>query len=99
VPEKKLSGILRGYLNYVSYNIYAPYRGVSIYNFIELFFHVSYTFNMPTDNPKLLIVFTKKLLSRIEDFRYENRIPNRSEAIRRLIENALERYEKKKPKG
>jgi hypothetical protein len=72
---------------------------VSIYNFIELFFHVSYTFSMPTDNPKLLIVFTKKLLSRIEDFRYENRIPNRSEAIRRLIEDALERYEKKKPKG
>jgi len=41
---------------------------------------------MPTDKPKVFIVLGKGLLERIEDFRYSNRIPTRSQAIRRLIE-------------
>ena len=49
---------------------------------------------MPTEKPKLLIVFEENMIERIDDYRYENRIPNRSEAIRRLIEDSLKRYEK-----
>ena len=40
------------------------------------------------------MVFTKELLERVEDFRYQNRIPTRTEAIRRLQEKALDLYEK-----
>jgi metal-responsive CopG/Arc/MetJ family transcriptional regulator len=32
----------------------------------------------------------------LDDFRYENRIPSRSEAIRRLLDEALKKYEKPK---
>jgi metal-responsive CopG/Arc/MetJ family transcriptional regulator len=37
----------------------------------------------------------ERLLERIDDYRYENRIPSRSEAIRRLLEKALIKSEKK----
>ena len=50
---------------------------------------------MPTDRPKVLIVIGRGLLKRIEDFRYGHRVPSRSEAIRRLIEEGLKSYEKK----
>lgn len=49
---------------------------------------------MPTKNPKLIFVAEDRLLERLEDFRYENRIPTRSEAIRRLLDEALKKYEK-----
>lgn len=32
----------------------------------------------------------RELLERIDDYRYRNRIPSRAEAIRRLVEKALE---------
>jgi metal-responsive CopG/Arc/MetJ family transcriptional regulator len=35
-----------------------------------------------------------ELTKRLEDFRFENRINTRSEAIRRLLEEALKKYEK-----
>ena len=44
------------------------------------------------------MVFTEDLLKRVEDYRYENRIPTRTEAIRRLLEEALKKYEKKPKK-
>jgi metal-responsive CopG/Arc/MetJ family transcriptional regulator len=50
---------------------------------------------MPTEKPKILITFDDDLLKRIDDYRFENRINSRSEAIRRLIEEALRKYEKK----
>ncbi len=53
---------------------------------------------MPTKNPVITMVFTKDLLERVEDFRYENRIPTRTEAIRRLLEDGLKRYAMKKSK-
>ena len=53
---------------------------------------------MPSDKPKVLLIVDDDLLERIDDFRYENRIPARNEAIRRLIVDALERYEKKAKK-
>jgi metal-responsive CopG/Arc/MetJ family transcriptional regulator len=50
---------------------------------------------MSTQKPRVLITFDAKLLTRIDDFRFGNRIASRSEAIRRLIEEALKKYEKK----
>jgi len=55
--------------------------------------------SMPTQKPKLLITFDEKLLERVDDFRFENRINTRSEAIRRLLDEALKSYEKKKKTG
>ena len=53
---------------------------------------------MPTDKPKVLLILDEELLRRIDDYRYDNRIPARNEAIRRLIDESLKRYEKKKKK-
>ena len=44
---------------------------------------------MPTEKPKIILVMEEDLLNRIDDFRFENRINSRSEAIRRLIEEGL----------
>ena len=46
-----------------------------------------------SENTKILVVIDKDLLKEVEDFRYDNRIPSRSEAIRRLLEEALKKYE------
>jgi metal-responsive CopG/Arc/MetJ family transcriptional regulator len=51
---------------------------------------------MATDKPKVLLILDDDLLKRIDDYRYENRIPARTEAIRRLIDKSLSQYEKKK---
>jgi len=44
---------------------------------------------MPTEKPKIIFVIKEDLLKRIDDFRFENRINSRSDAIRRLIEKGL----------
>lgn len=49
---------------------------------------------MPTKKPQILLTLDDELLERIEDFRYGNRIPTRSEAVRRLLKEALKLYEK-----
>jgi metal-responsive CopG/Arc/MetJ family transcriptional regulator len=49
---------------------------------------------MPSKKPLITLVVDEKLLERIEDFRFDNRIANRSEAIRILVEAGL----KSKPK-
>jgi metal-responsive CopG/Arc/MetJ family transcriptional regulator len=46
----------------------------------------------------ILITFDEQLLKRVDDFRFENRINTRSEAIRRLIDEGLKKYEKKTKK-
>lgn len=53
---------------------------------------------MPRKSPVITMVFTEKLLKQVEDYRYKNRIPSRTEAIRRLLEDALKRYERKAKK-
>ncbi|MHA1938194.1 MAG: CopG family ribbon-helix-helix protein [Candidatus Thorarchaeota archaeon] len=53
---------------------------------------------MATQKPRLLITVDKDLIDRIDDFRFENRIGSRSEAIRLLIKDALSRYKKKSKK-
>jgi metal-responsive CopG/Arc/MetJ family transcriptional regulator len=52
---------------------------------------------MATKKPRILITLDDQLLENIDDFRYKNRIPSRTEAIRRLLGEALKKY-KKKPK-
>lgn len=57
---------------------------------------------MSTDKPKIILVLERDFINRIDDYRYSNRIPSRSEAIRKLILEALQKYEnipKKKPKN
>jgi metal-responsive CopG/Arc/MetJ family transcriptional regulator len=49
---------------------------------------------MPTEKPILTLAVDKGLLDRISDFRFDNRIETRSEAIRILIEKGLEVCEK-----
>jgi len=53
---------------------------------------------MPTEKPKIILVIEDDLLKRIEDFRYNNRIPSRSKAIRQLILEGLQKYEQKHSK-
>jgi len=50
---------------------------------------VGYMSPMPTEKPKILLILENDLLTRIEDYRFGNRISTRSEAIRRLIEGGL----------
>ena len=50
---------------------------------------------MPTEKPKIIFVADKELIDRLDDFRFENRINSRSEAIRRLINEGLKKYQKK----
>ncbi len=44
---------------------------------------------MPTDKPVINIIIEEELLAAIEDYRYKNHIPSRTEAIRDLIRAAL----------
>ncbi len=50
---------------------------------------------MPTEKPKIILVMEEILLTRIDDYRFENRVNSRSEAIRQLIEAGLEASAKK----
>ena len=50
---------------------------------------------MPTEKPKIIFVADDDLLKRLDDFRFENRVNSRSEAIRRLLNEALNKHEKK----
>lgn len=45
---------------------------------------------MPSKKPTSSLVFEPELLERIEDFRFENRFPNRTAAIMWLLEWALD---------
>ena len=59
---------------------------------------MTYEMSMPTEKPILTFAVDEDLLERLNDFRFENRIETRSEAIRMLVENGLKDYEKKKKK-
>ena len=52
---------------------------------------------MPTKKDIITFAVDKDLMERLDDYRFENRINTRSEAIRRLIKEALRIYDKKKP--
>ena len=52
---------------------------------------------MATKKPTITMVFTEDLLKRVDDYRYGNRIPTRTEAIRQLLEKGLKEIKKDKP--
>lgn len=55
---------------------------------------------MPSEKPKILFVADEDLIRRLDDYRFENRINSKSEAIRRLLEAGLaaaEKIPRKKP--
>ena len=41
-------------------------------------------------NKQVLVTFTIEQMKEIEDYQFENRIPNRNEAIRELVKKGLE---------
>jgi len=51
---------------------------------------------MPTKKPILNFVVDEELLKRIDDYRFENRINSRSEAVRSLIKEGLKKDSSKK---
>jgi hypothetical protein len=51
---------------------------------------------MPTEKPILTFAVDPELLERINDFRFDNRIETKSEAIRILIEKGLKEQKQKK---
>ena len=53
---------------------------------------------MTTDKPKILLTVDEELLKRIDDFRFNNRIAARTGAVRRLIGEALKKYENEEHK-
>jgi len=50
---------------------------------------------MPTKKDIITFAVDKDLMERLDDYRFENRINTRSEAIRRLLEEALKKQKKK----
>jgi len=68
---------------------------MSIYFFVDSMDFMNYTNIMATQKPRILLTVDEKLLDRIDDFRFGNRINTRSEAIRELLNKALKAYEKK----
>jgi metal-responsive CopG/Arc/MetJ family transcriptional regulator len=57
-----------------------------------------YLFSMPTKQKILNFAIDSDLMRRLDDFRFDNRINTLSEAIRRLLDEALKKYEKKPKK-
>ena len=54
---------------------------------------------MPSKKPTIIFVAEEELVERLDDFRFDNRINSRSEAIRRLIDDGLKKYEKNRNKS
>ena len=54
---------------------------------------------MSTDKPRFTITVDDELFKRLEDYRFENRFPNRSQAVVELIRQSLDEHDKKKRKN
>ena len=77
--------------NIVCFNIDVIFNiGIALYKSFML------NIIMPTDKPRILLTLSDELLEEIDDFRYKNRIPARTEAIRQLIRKALPKKKYKK---
>lgn len=50
---------------------------------------------MPTDKPRYSITVDEELLKKIDDFRFENRYPTRTQATVELIRLGVEAYARK----
>lgn len=53
---------------------------------------------MPTNKPRYTITLDAELLQKIDDFRFENRFPNRTQATLELIRIGIAALEKEKEK-
>ena len=53
---------------------------------------------MPKDRTKKLITFDNDLIEQIDDYRFDNRLDSRSEAVRQLIKAGLKKKTPKKKK-
>jgi hypothetical protein len=53
----------------------------------------------PADGKAIHMVYEKELLDRIEDYRFRNRYPTRVEAIKALLNTALDLEKKNKTAG
>jgi len=54
---------------------------------------------MATNKPRILLTVDEELIERIDDYRRtQKKIPPRSEAIRRLLDEALKKQERKTKK-
>lgn len=49
---------------------------------------------MPTDKPRFTITVTGEMLRKIDDFRYENRYPTRTQAVNELFRLSIEQLKK-----
>ena len=78
------------YIDYINVN-------VNIF-FIDFRRYLMYVIPMTAKKAKVLLVAEENLIKRIDDFRFTHRINSRSEAMRRLLDEALKRYEKKLPR-
>ena len=65
---------------------------------VEYSWKLIYLTYMSTKKDILNFVVDSDLKNRLDDFRFENRINTLSEAIRRLLNEALKKYEKKDKK-
>jgi len=78
-------------ISYISY--------ITIITLCQEIFHIDYLrvigyiFTMATNKPKILFVVEKELIERIDNYRFDNRINSRSEAIRRLLDECLKIHE------
>ncbi|MCL2498211.1 MAG: ribbon-helix-helix domain-containing protein [Symbiobacteriaceae bacterium] len=54
---------------------------------------------MPTKNPRFTITVTEDMLKDIEDFRYENRYPTRTQAVNELFRMGIEALKKQQVKA
>ena len=65
---------------------------------IVIYSLLCYPFSMPSEKPQILIVVDEDLFKEIEDFRFDNRIQSRSEAVRLLIKEGLRSEQLNSPK-
>jgi len=50
---------------------------------------------MPSKQPVMTFILDEELKKRLDDFRFSQRIDTKSDAIRRLLDEALKKYEEK----
>ena len=53
---------------------------------------------MPTDKPRFTIIIDEELLKRLEDYRFEHRCPNRTQAVLELMRKGLDVSDKRNQK-
>jgi metal-responsive CopG/Arc/MetJ family transcriptional regulator len=53
-------------------------------------YNLAEVLNMPTDKKRIIITPDEELFKLIDDYRFDNRFPSRSEAVTDLIRRGLE---------